>query len=157
MKKLILLCAVAFGFSAIAQNAVVSCGGDAFGTNGSISYTVGQTAYQFVSSSDGILAEGVQVPYEILVLDINERPEITLNAIVFPNPTMNSVELKIETDEGNVIYEALLLDVNGKLLKTIKITDLRTLIEMKTLPEGIYFLKIFNQEQALKTFKIIKS
>lgn len=157
MKILVLLSVMAFTVSAVAQNAMVPCGGDASGSNGSASYTLGQIAYQSVTESDGMIAEGVQIPYEILVIGIDERPEITLNAIVYPNPTMNSVELKIDTEDNTIAYKAFLLDMNGKSLKTFNINDLRTRIEMESLAEGVYFLKVFNKEQLLKTFKIIKS
>lgn len=141
----------------IAQNAILPCGGDAAGSGGSASYSVGQVVYQFKKNSETSVSEGVQQPFEIFVSGIDEHAEISLNAIVFPNPTINSVELKIETESITVAYDVFLYDVTGRLLKTLKVAEKQTLIEMETFAPGTYFLKILENRELLKTFKIIKS
>lgn len=157
-KKYVLFIAIILSFSSmIAQNAVVTNGGEATGPGGQVSFSIGQLTFQHEIGSNGSVLEGVQQPYEISVVGIDENPEIVLDAVVYPNPTMHSVVLRIDTENVTEAYDVLLCDVTGKVLKTLKVTDVKTLIEMETLPEGVYFLKIFNQNQSVKTFKIIKS
>ena len=80
-----------------AQSAIVPVGGDAQGSTGSVSYTVGQVAVKTVQSSGGSVsvsvAEGVQQAYEIQTVGISDYPQIVLNAKVFPNPTENQFQL----------------------------------------------------------------
>lgn len=49
--------------TAIAQQATLSAGGDATGAGGSVSFSVGQVAYQHVSDVGGSVNEGVQQPF----------------------------------------------------------------------------------------------
>ena len=64
-----------------AQSAVVSVGGDAQSNGGSVSYTVGQVAVQTVANSNGSVsvAEGVQQPYEIMTVGVDDYPHSTVS------------------------------------------------------------------------------
>ena len=62
------------GLFAMGQSAIVPLGGDAQGATGSVSYTVGQVVTQTTANSNGSIsvAEGVQQPYEIQTVGVNE-------------------------------------------------------------------------------------
>ncbi|MDD4848506.1 MAG: T9SS type A sorting domain-containing protein [Bacteroidales bacterium] len=157
MKKVFLCFFVCVAsFAAMAQSAFVTTGGDASGIGGIVSYTVGQTAYQQETSANGSITEGVQQPYEISVVGIDEHSEITLQATVFPNPTSDYLTLAIDTENTNVQYELFLLNVNGQLLQKIETTDSHTILDISSVAEGIYFLRVQSQNQVLKSFKIVK-
>ena len=107
-------CFVMFG---MAQSAIVPVGGDAQSSSGSVSYTVGQIAVQTSANSDGSVsvAEGVQQPYEIQAVGVDNYPQITLNAVVYPNPTENLAQLQLngfEIPAGGL--RAILYDGSGK-------------------------------------------
>ena len=88
MKKLFTLIIILTGITVtFAQSAIVPVGGDAQNNNGSVSYTVGQIAIQTNGNESVSLSEGVQQPYEIMTVGVNDFPQITLNALVYPNPT----------------------------------------------------------------------
>lgn len=139
-----------------AQKGIPATGGDATGSGGSVSYSVGQIVYTTNSSSNGALAQGIQQPYEISVVSgITHTTNIKLECSTYPNPSVDYVTLKIENHPTeNVSYQ--LLDLNGKLVQSSKIVALETTIAMVDFPVSIYFLKVEEAGQELKTFKIIK-
>ena len=50
-----------------AQESPTAAGGEATGTGGTSSYSVGQVVYTTATGTNGSLAQGVQQPYEISV------------------------------------------------------------------------------------------
>ena len=155
MKKLLLFL-LFFPLLLKAQNNTVTGGSSATGTNGNVTYTIGQVFYKAVSGTNGSVSEGVQQPFEISTLGTTEIPEIQLIASVYPNPTIQNLTLSIKDyDFSNLAYE--LYDVQGKRIKSNIIIQEETVIDMTPLASAYYFLKISNNTSELKTFKIIKN
>jgi len=138
-----------------AQQVVTSSGGNASGSGGSASYSVGQIVYT-TNTAEGSVAQGVQQPYEIsVVTGIEEALDISLEIMVYPNPTTDFIRLKIEIyDVENLRYR--LYDINASLLQDNKIEGQETNIVMSYYSSGTYFLKVIDNQKAIKTFKIIK-
>ena len=88
------------GIAASAQSVIVPFGGDATDGSMTVSYTVGQVAVQANSDGGTTIYEGVQQPYEIQIIGIDNYPGITLNAIVYPNPTVGNVQLTMNNWRG---------------------------------------------------------
>ena len=159
IKKLFLF--VAFSvitISLFAQSAVVPTGGTASGSGGTVSYTVGQIADQKVEGNGRYVIEGVQQPYEIQVVGINSYPGINLSAVVYPNPTANKVVLSIrdyEIPSSGLTLQ--LYDLNGKFLKSMVIKDADTEIDFSGYAAATYQLRLVNEKQLLKTFKVVKN
>jgi len=153
--KLSILLLISIGLTKLnAQEAVTASGGNASGSGGSISYTVGQVVYTSNKSSSGSISQGVQQPYEIsIVSGIEDLLGITLTA--FPNPTTNNLTLKIENKEEKQ-FVASLFDINGKQLSKQVIANSETTIPMEQFSVSTYFLKVFDGKKEIKTFKIIK-
>ena len=92
-----------------------------------------------------------------MIVGIEDVEGIFLNISAFPNPASDFLELRIETQEfdyQNVLYQ--ISDINGKLIKSDKILDIRTVISMQNLPQGVYLLEVKAKNNTLKTFKIVK-
>ena len=158
-EKAIFLCAMLLiGASAsFAQEAIPATGGDASGTGGSSSYTVGQVNYVTYIGTNGSVAQGVQQAYEVSdVTGIEDIFGIDLGLNVYPNPTTDYLTLKVDLYEGNNLTYTL-YDINGKILETKSIDESLTTIEMSTYVPASYFLKIVQTDQEVKTFKIIKN
>lgn len=152
---LIALFLASFSFTATAQQSVTVSGNNATGTGGSSSYSVGQVVYTTNSGTTGKLTQGVQQPYEITTLGIDEHPEMSLQFSVYPNPTSDILTLSIVNfNSSNLTY--LLFDVNGKVIESKKISESMTTIDMKSQQSAIYFVKITDNNKEIKTFKIIK-
>lgn len=140
-----------------AQSDFVPVGGTAIGASGSVTYTVGQIAVQSANNGDKSVLEGVQQPYEIQTVGVDEYPGIALDAVVYPNPTQHFVQLKISNyvipDNG---LKAQLYDANGKLLEIYTVSDLLTQFDLSKYPTATYQLRVMENKHLLKTFKIVK-
>jgi hypothetical protein len=139
-----------------AQQSLNAAGGDATGSNGKISYSIGQIDYVSATGSNGSVSQGVQQPFEIFTLGTDDFPNIILQAIVYPNPTSSNINLIIENYSiDNLHYN--LYDIQGRSIANQKITQQETNITMENLQNANYFLQVFDNNKTLKTFKIIKN
>lgn len=156
LSTLLLMCGL--GLTGLdAQEAIPATGGNATGSGGSVSYSLGQIAYTTSSGLGGSVARGVQQPYVISVVDGVDEPDgISLNYLIFPNPTTDFVQLKVENFQSEILSYRL-YDLNGKLLENKKINESETRINMRTLANSTYFLKIIERNIEIITYKIIKN
>ena len=159
MKKIRLITFILFGFGlpvVQAQNAIPATGGNASGSGGSVSYSVGQIVYTKNAGTNGTAAQGVQQPYEISVVTAIEKAlDISLEMVVYPNPATDFIKLRISNyDIQNLRYQ--LYDINGSLLQDNKVESNETSIIMSNYLPSTYFLKISDKNKVVKTFKIIK-
>jgi len=152
-----ILIGFAIPFFANAQEAESAAGGDITGSSGSVSYTLGQVVYTSINGSAGIITQGVQQPFEILVVNgIKEAEDINLKCSVFPNPANEFLNLRVESYTlENLSFQ--LYDMNGKLLENKKIEGIETSISMKNLVPATYILKVIDDNKEIKIFKIIKN
>ena len=141
-----------------AQEAIPATGGEASGSGGSASYTVGQVFYTTQTGTNGnSVAQGVQQPYEIsVVTGLEEAKGISLSISAYPNPTTDYLTLKIKDFELSILHFQL-YDMTGKLLQSEKITGNQTSIIMSNLVPATYFVKVIQGNKEVKTFKIIKN
>jgi len=132
---------------------IISAGGDNF-TNStlSVSWTIGEPITETVSNSSNILTQG----FHQSKLNITEIYNINSEGVsisLFPNPTQDFVNLKVE-DYENLSFQ--LFSFNGKLIQTNKLFSEKTEIKMNNLSASAYFLKIFKGTKLIKTYQIIK-
>ena len=160
---LFILAVLLIPFHCLSQQAVVSSGGDAEGSGGSVSYTIGQIFYQ-THGAEYTLSEGVQQPIEISVVNVvTPDPGISLRA--YPNPARDHLMLETEQLVSEKM-EYRFFDSHGRLVENRKITDQKTRISLSHLEAGVYFLHVFQTNDPLNqqasrvremiTFKIIK-
>ena len=154
--KLSTVLLLALGLTGYAQEAIPATGGNASGSGGSASYSVGQIVYTSNTGSNGSVAQGVQQPYEIsIVTELEEAKDIDLIYSAYPNPTTDLLTLKIENyNNTNLSYK--LFDINGKLIENKKTESSETSIFTGNLMPAAYFLKVIEGNKVVKTFKIIK-
>lgn len=160
MLKLSALLILGLGLTRLqAQEVVTAGGGEATGSGGSASYSVGQMVYTTNIGTNGSVATGVQQPFEIsFVTGIEEANGISLIVSPYPNPTTDNLTLKVSSS-STLSSESLsyqLFDVWGRLLKTQDKLALETQIEMQGYKQGTYLLKIVGDSRQVQTFKIIK-
>ena len=140
-----------------AQEAISATGGNASGSGGSVSYTIGQVFYTTNTGTNGSMAEGVQQPYEIsVVVGIEQAKDINLICTVYPNPATDLLTLEVEIAANENLFFQL-YDMMGKLLVSKKLIDIKTTISMANLAPATYFLKVTDNQKVVKTFKIIKN
>ena len=156
MKKLLTALLTISYFFTNAQQSINASGGNASGSNGSVSYSVGQVFYESALGSNGSILQGVQHPFEIFILGTDAFSNSILQASVYPNPTTAYANLKI-TNYPMEYLEFHLYDILGKLIISEKILHEETSISMMSLPTGTYLLQVAENNKTLKTFKIIKN
>ena len=144
------------GLTAQAQQATTATGGDASGSGGAVAYSVGQIVYTTTTGTTGSVAQGVQQPYEISIVLGIEDNSINLGLSAYPNPTTNYLTLNVGNFELSTLNFQL-YDISGKLIERRKIISISETIAMENLPTATYFLKVSNNNNEVKTFKIIKN
>jgi hypothetical protein len=155
-KKIVALLLLGFGITTVhGQQATTATGGNASGSGGTAAYSVGQVVYTTNTGTNGSVAQGVQQAYEITSVGINET-ELNISLQACPNPTTDYLQLRIESEKlQDLNYQ--LFDIAGKLIENKKITSTTEIIRMENLPTASYFLKVVNNNNEIKTFKIIKN
>jgi hypothetical protein len=142
--------------SGYSQESILASGGTATGSGGTASYSVGEIFIGTQTGTNGSVAQGTQQPFEISTLGNDEFPQINLEMVVYPNPTIDKLNLLIGNKEwSNLTYQ--LFDISGKIIsENQKITASETPVSMQSFSQGIYFLIVKDNTKTVKTFKIIK-
>ena len=138
------------------QNSFTSTGGDAVGSGGSVSYSIGQLADGSATGTNASITEGVQQPFEIFIITEINDDFSNLNLTVFPNPTTDKIELTIENNNGQE-FTCILFDLQGKTLICESFAGSSVKLETSSLPAGTYILKVLCGNEEVQSFKIIKN
>jgi hypothetical protein len=160
--KLLMMITMVFLFPGIsmlyAQETVDASGGEAAGTGGTISNSVGQVAVSVLSGAAGTVLQGVQQPWEVfLVTGLNTWNELTLDCTIYPNPAGDFLKLKVEGwNREKLSYR--LYDISGKMYGNGQVTAPETTIPLAALLSGAYLLSITREaDQQIQSFKIVKN
>ena len=144
---------VFLSYTSFSQSNAVASGGDATGSGGSVSYTIGQIDYINSSGTNGTIHQGVQQPFEFFrELGLNESELVNLS--LYPNPTNEFLVIKLETFLADLNYE--LHDMNGKIVVQGIINNLETKLDVRSFAPGEYHLSITNNNNRIQSIKIIK-
>jgi hypothetical protein len=139
-----------------AQNGTVASGGEATGSGGKVSYSIGQVNYISVTNSGGQVNQGLQQPFEIYVNTGIEETNIDLNYSVYPNPAKDNLNLKIVGDNYSSL-RFVLTAMDGKLLMDEFIKNKNTTISMQAFANGTYVLSVLQESKKIKSYNIIKN
>jgi len=138
-----------------AQQDILSAGCDVAGAGGTVSWSVGEVPHSAWTTEFGTITEGVQQPYEIFTMAITEKSTSDPGCVVFPNPTTSNVTLKfLNKTQNNLTF--CIYDMEGTQVYKDKIDSEESCIPMETLKSATYLLVIFEKNQPVKTYKIIK-
>jgi len=157
LKAFLFLC-LYFLFAILhAQKNTVAGGGEATGSGGTVSFTVGQIDYNTQSSSGiGTISEGIQQPYEIYFVGIEEESDKDLQFNLYPNPTTDKLYINFSGEVPiNLTYN--LFSMKGELLVQGQIISNKTEIFFEQMPASTYLLRVNDSKEIVKTFKIIKN
>ena len=139
-----------------AQEVISTTGHNSTGNGGSVSYSIGQIFYITEGETTGTIVQGVQQPYNITVIsEVKEAKAIELMICAYPNPVHHYLRLMVDnTPVNNLSYQ--LFNANGQSIARNHLTENETSIYMNNFSSAVYFLKIFESNKKVKTFKIIK-
>lgn len=119
--------------------------------------------YTVTFSSDGYITQthDITVHYGTLFLPVNldrsnSVDENTPSTIcLYPNPASDQVNILI-IDPGWLYSRINILNTEGKILRSITISDYLTILDLNAYPPGIYFINIHNKTGNIFTEKILK-
>jgi len=159
-KTLIFFCSLllySLGIAQSAQPVVISVDGDyviAEDSTLSIAYTVGEVLTQTLDGGSFKFTQGFHQPNLIITAVEDLWPELKIE--LFPNPSINQVNIKLQEELGQLQFQ--LFDLKGQSVSPIQ--DLRGLdqrLNLSSLPSGNYFLYIKEAKtNKSKSFKITK-
>ena len=153
---LVLLLLTGASFTTIAQHATSTAGGEASGSGGTSSYSIGQLVYTTNQGITGSIFQGVQQSYIIEAITGLDELGISLRLTAYPNPATDFVQLKVESEMlTDISYQ--LYNMQGKMLRSNKLIEIQTGIDMTSLSPATYILKVIQKNTDIKTFKIVKN
>jgi hypothetical protein len=80
-------------------------------------------------------------------LSVNDFNRLSIQ--LFPNPAKN----KLEISSNQIIDKLTVIDINGRLLKFINISDVAYSLNISNLSKGVYFLEIqYGTSKSTKKF-----
>lgn len=88
---------------------------------------------------------------------INQYSEIAPNIITYPNPTTDNIHIHFENLETTSSPNYHLFDLYGRELKQGAISNEETIINIQSLANGVYLLKVADANHTIGTAKIIKN
>ncbi len=150
-----MLCILSLPQLTYGQSGTVTAGGNAAGSGGTISYSIGQTDYSSSSSAEGTVSQGLQQPYEISEVTSANQPSLDISVSLHPNPVKDYLYLIIP-DKHWQYLEITLFDIIGRPILHEKLAGQTTILDMNEFIPGAYFLIIENEKKQIKSFKIIK-
>lgn len=139
-------------FYANSQSNTLSGGGDASGSGGSVSYSIGQIDYSNSSGSGGSYNQGVQQPYEYFSAGLATPDQFKLS--LYPNPTSDYILIESLIHIDNLHYQ--LTDMNGKILLENVLNETETVLSLKEFAAGTYQLNVLSENHQIELFTIIK-
>lgn len=151
--KMKLLPLVFFSGAVLAQERTVALGEEATGSDGSVSYTVGLPDYSNFSGSDGSITEGVQQPYEIFSVGMEEW-DLSWEMNVFPNPATSFITISMKEA---VKASFTLTDVQGRLVLEGELPEIENKIDIQALAMSSYYLNIHVNQELVRTYQIVKN
>ncbi|WP_348799927.1 T9SS type A sorting domain-containing protein [Flavobacterium adhaerens] len=137
---------------------IITSGNNAVGSSGTVAYSIGQVIYTYIEQeSDYTVAQGIQQLFAEENLGTPDVEESIADVLIFPNPTVDLVHISMKDQEfGSDQRSYKLYDIQGRLLKQNKISQVDTQVNLSSLSPSIYVLLVYTDNKVLKSFKIIK-
>jgi hypothetical protein len=121
-----------------------------------IDWSVGELQVTTYTATNGSsIAQGFHQG-NITITALKNLVELPFNIVVSPNPTMDFINVTLETPTVEGIT-CTLTDAQGKTLLTEKWQTSTQSINCTGFANGIYFITIEQKDKGLKSFKIIKN
>lgn len=136
-----------------AQNHTVAAGGNAQGSAGSSSFSIGQVFYERPVGGEFSTIQGLQQPIEIVVLD-NTTFDADPLVKIYPNPVASGFYILLpQTDYEHSKFT--MSDANGRIIRQGHISAQETFVAIDGLTRGVYLLQVYDSKKAYG-YKIIK-
>lgn len=138
------------------QSAMLSSGGNASGSSGSVAYSVGQIFTLPASNGNISVSPGVQQPYEISEIVGTEEVLTPFVVEIFPNPMTDVLHVKLPDQTNGAGYVFSLTGIDGKNYAAGVFDEVNNEVNAESIPSGTYLLSVANSYRQIRTFKIVK-
>lgn len=133
------------------QSSIISSGGDAVGTGGWASISIGQVFDNSWSNTTFFIQEGIQ---QNLLFDTDGLIEMEFNKIlIYPVPALN--EISLDFKELDDVYKYELFSIDGVVKDKGDVSINNPSINLERLASGEYFLILYTDKYFHKS-KITK-
>jgi hypothetical protein len=159
MKKLLLIAGIFFAFytanSQTNSPELISSSGDSFSNvNYILDWSIGELATETISANGQILTQGFhQGIYTVTAIE-DLRADIEMT--VFPNPTTDFITLNFAKVQNFGKLSYTITDFSGKVLQNSNFSNETEQINFAKYSAGTYFIIVQENNQIIKSFKIIK-
>lgn len=143
------------GWAVQAQQNTVASGGEASGSGGSASFSVGQIVWHAIPGQNFSVQEGLQQPFEVFVLSAPEHTENFPSITIYPNPVTSKLMLELGSPPEDSHYE--LYNISGQLIQSQQISSESTPVSMENFQAGVYILQVKKSKKSIRSFKILKN
>ncbi|KSA15229.1 T9SS type A sorting domain-containing protein [Maribacter dokdonensis] len=132
------------------KHSINSGGGYSVGQEGNFSFSIGQIFTSQVFVKEGQILMGVQQG-ESSGSDNSSKIEI----VAYPNPVTNKLFLSLgDLNIENISYS--IFDFGGKLIQNEVLENALNEISFEIVTSGLYVIVIYQNDEVLKSLKIIK-
>ena len=136
-----------------AQSNILTAGGDASSSTGSVSYSIGQIDFKYTSSADYSVSEGVQQTYSFdTALSIDDI-QYDFQLSIWPNPSADEMNMEYTTSY-DLPLSLTVTDVKGAIVANRSVTQGQYSFNVNTWAVGTYYVNLNNGE-AVKIIKPI--
>jgi len=136
-----------------AQSNIVAGGGDATSSSGSVSYSIGQIDFQYSSSADYSVSEGVQQTYSFdTALSIDDI-QYDFQLSIWPNPSADEMNIEYTTSY-ELPLSLTVTDVKGAVVASQSVTQGQYSFNVNTWAAGTYYVNL-NDGEAVNIIKPI--
>ena len=142
-------------FAQTIQNSVIGSAGASAAAGGvQMDYTVGEIVVETFTAGGNTLTQGFHQTN--LTLVAIENLELFADVVLYPNPTIDQVQLDIPEAYG--LMDVLLYDVTGKLVVSLASVSGKQTLDMSSKAVGTYYMHLMQPNTGeFKTFKLIKT
>jgi len=150
----ILLFTCLSSLSLFSQEIICSSGNQEIYADGSLSWTLGENVIETFQNSTTILTQGFQQS-KLYITAVAKIPDLDLIITIFPNPASDVITVQVTKPE-NKMLRIVVFDLQGKPLLENKLDNNLTQISLKQLAPSSYIVKVYDNSQEIRVFKIIK-
>ena len=140
-------------FTLSAQQDVIAAGGNASSSAGNISYSIGQVIYTNESNADGSINQGVQQPFSITPIFVEESMKEIVVAL-YPNPTRDQVLISIPVLRVGMTISVF--DIQGTQIEERPVQSSQTLLFVNDWPAAQYIIRLCDNTRTCAEYKLIK-
>jgi hypothetical protein len=151
LKSLLLLANLLCLGDLFSQESANTAAGIAVGPNGNCYFSLGQT-FVFEQGADANIQPGVQQVYPsniLTTLEYTNEYNISLN----PNPASEVILISRPNAD---LMDWKLFNSAGQLVNSGNFNEMKSIISIKPLANGIYYLSIYSKSELISTQKLIK-